>query len=145
MNNIETGDYAYDFTIPVKTPMLNEYLRWHWAKQRQHTKELSWLVLKAVGLDKHRVPLQKCIVVIERYTKSKRRLDWDGLLGGCKGLLDALTKTHPSGVGLIMDDSTDCIVSIPMVLPRECAPGEDEHTRVRIMDVTTKKQGNVPA
>ena len=108
-----------NFEIPVATPMLNTYLGWHWTKRRKHTKEMAWLVrLACKRPDK---PFKKCIVVIERHkgpnaTGEYSKQDWDGLIGGLKGLLDAMTATHKSGVGLIEDDNTDCIIATPTVL-----------------------------
>jgi hypothetical protein len=124
------------FEIPVLTPMLNTYVRMHWSKQRQHTKDMAWLVWEAV---EHipAIPFKKCRVKIERIHKPGATThDWDGLLGGMKGLLDAMTSTHKAGCGLIEDDSTDCIVEIPEVVSRPCVRGESPRTVVTITDLT---------
>ena len=123
------------FEIPVLTPMLNVYVRWHWAKQRKHTEELAWLV-KAATMDcRPDKPIKKCRIRIVRRSKGKRLHDWDGLLGGMKGLLDAMTATHKYGVGLIEDDNTACIVEMPEIIVETCLRGESERTAVVIFDV----------
>jgi hypothetical protein len=136
---LHSGIYEYDFEIPGRTPMMNEYVRWHWTKQRQHTKDLAWMILKAVGIDNNREPIKKCLLFIERRARQNKikaqTWDWDGLLGGMKGLIDAMTARHKSGVGLIEDDSIECIVSIPTIIPTFCEDGEHERTLVRIMKV----------
>jgi len=131
------GDYAYDFELPGVTPMNNEFIRWHWTKQRQHTKDMAWMVMQAVGVDRSRVPLKQCLLFIERRAKANpikvQTWDWDGLLGGMKGLIDALTARHPAGVGLIEDDSVECILATPTIFPTICGDGEHERTLVRIL------------
>lgn len=129
--------YAYDFEIPGRTPTLNEFLRWHWTKQRQHTKDMAWMVLQAVGADKNRVPIARCTLRIERYSHGHGRVDWDNLLGGMKSLCDSLTARHPSGIGLIEDDDTDCIITIPTIIPVSIRKKEPERTRIQIMKVIT--------
>jgi len=119
------------FEIPVRTPMLNEYVRWHWRKQRGHTVELAWMVREAVG-PRSTEPVKRCVLIIERHSWGQRRRDWDGLFGGMKGLIDALTATHQSGVGLIEDDSTECIITMPTVMDVRCEKGK-EKTVVRII------------
>jgi len=129
------------FEIPVATPMLNTFLNWHWSKRRKHTAEMALLIKEALGLrviNTHK-PFKKCIVIIERHKGPSAcgypKQDWDGLIGGLKGLLDAMTVEHKHGVGLIEDDNTDCIVATPTVI-RVKAPKGTEKTVVKIMEVT---------
>jgi len=119
------------FEIPVCTPMLNVYDRWHWTKKRQHTREMALLVMEAMGSQRW-IPVQRCVLIFERHSWGNRRRDWDGLFGGMKGLLDALTSTHKSGVGLIADDSTECIIAMPTVMDVRCEKGKNK-TKVRII------------
>ena len=127
--------------IPEATPMFNQYVRWHWRKQRKHTETMAWLIRKAVGVQypKTHAPIKKCIVVIERHkgpsaTGKYPKQDWDGLIGGLKGVLDALTATHKHGVGIIEDDSTDCIVATPTMIPVK-APKCVDKTVIKIIEV----------
>ena len=53
-----------------------------------------------------------------------------------KPLIDALTARHKSGEGLIEDDSVECIVAMPTIVPCVCEEGEHPHMRVRIIDMT---------
>jgi len=128
------GEYEYDFEIPGRTPMMNEFIRWHWTKQRQHTKDLAWMIQKAVGANVKREPIEFCLLVITRYSHGSKKLtDWDGLIGGMKGLFDALTERHPSGIGLIKDDNVECILACPAVIPVTVPKDKPERTRIQIM------------
>lgn len=123
------------FELSEVTPMLNTYVRWHWRKQRQHTKDMAWLVWEAIGYTPAK-PFKKCKIEIERVHKAGANThDWDGLLGGMKGLLDAMTATHKAGCGIIEDDSTDCIVEIPNVVIRACERGEKPHMVITVEEV----------
>ena len=113
--------------------MLNVYDRWHWTKKRQHTREMALLIMEAVG-PRSRKAIKKCVLIIERHSWGERRRDWDGLFGGMKGLIDAMTATHKSGVRLIEDDSTECIVAMPTVIDVRCEKGKGK-TRVRIINM----------
>lgn len=122
------------FEIPGRTPMLNEWMRWHWTKQRQYTKDIAWMVRKAIGTKK-RDPFKHCLIFVERYSHGNQRMDWDNLLAGCKFLFDSLTVRHPSGVGLIEDDNTDCILVMPTIIPISVSKKEPERTIVKILEM----------
>ena len=122
------------FEIPDRTPMMNEYDRMHWSKKRQLTKDYAWMIKKAIGAKKPE-PFKHCLLFIERYSHGNQKMDWDGLIGGCKSLIDALTVRHPSGVGLIEDDNTDCILSVPTIVPVSIPKSESERTVVRILEM----------
>lgn len=119
------------FEIPELTPMLNTYIRWPWKTQRKHTRDMALAIMESVG-PRSIKPLKRCVLIIERHSQVKRKRDWDGLFGGMKGLIDAMTATHKHGVGLIEDDSTECIVAMPTVMDVRCKAGEQK-TRVRII------------
>ena len=78
--------YTYDFKLPGVTPMLNVYDRMHWSKKPQLVKDYAWMIKKAIGVDKNRVPLEKCLLFIERHAAENpiktQTWDWDGLLEG---------------------------------------------------------------
>ncbi len=106
------------FTIDEPTPLLNVWQRWHWAKRRKYTQELSkaiWIIWSTVS--KHFYPdfktFKKCHVTIERHSAGLP--DWDGLYGGLKPLLDCLvvrTDRNPHGLGFIEDDNPNCIMTL---------------------------------
>ncbi len=102
-------------SIPLTVPPLNRFLRMHWSKRRKLQKEVSWLLQLGLhgagfhGIRKH-LPLRRCDIDIVRF--SRREPDPDGLPATAKPLLDALqplSKTHPFGLGVIAEDSSECI------------------------------------
>ena len=88
-----------EFTIPWPTPSLNQWQRMHWSKRQTAKKSYALGVLIKVGRHNTTVPVS---VVITRYSSGK--LDHDNLVGGCKGLVDAMVH-----VGLAVDDSPEWI------------------------------------
>lgn len=83
------GEAHRVFTLPLITPSLNQYLRWHWSRRakfrdtccicirmQMHMYASDWVL---------KTPRR---VVITRY--GTRKLDYDNFVGGCKPLLDAL-------------------------------------------------------
>jgi hypothetical protein len=76
---------------------LNVKLRSHWASQRRETR--TWINIIAYHLDdKPSQPLSKVKISIVRH--SYRTLDFDGLVGSMKPVIDALVR-----LGVIIDDS----------------------------------------
>lgn len=91
------------------TPTLNVALRQHWRKRGQSTRALAWAVRAAVGAaGLPAAPILRARVAIERHSAGTAP-DHDGLVGGCKGLIDCLLPFHekrrPYGLGFITDDS----------------------------------------
>lgn len=100
-------------TINETLPTLNTLLRLHWAKRRRiqsRVSQLVWLELRRQGIRRD-IPIAKCRIRIRRY--SRRSPDVDSLPSTGKLLLDVLqpsSRTHPQGLGLIADDTPECIV-----------------------------------
>lgn len=88
--------------IPMPSPSLNRLQRMHWA-QRSNLRDQYETLLRLASSPRHRCfrrELRK--VRIERH--AVRFLDHDNFVGGCKPLVDALTRAR-----LIWDDSPDCV------------------------------------
>ena len=84
--------------IPLPTPSLNRYKRMHWGAQKRLRDQYETLIRHQMrSLDRAR-PHQFRRVKIERY--GSRLLDVDNFVGGCKPLIDALSRA-----GIIWDDS----------------------------------------
>lgn len=102
-----------EFTIPVATPLLNEWQRMHFLPRGRMKLNMAWHVRAAVGAW-NKPPIQKCRIEIDRHSAGLP--DWDGLYGGLKPLLDVLTKhnnsTNPHGLGIIEDDSPKIITKL---------------------------------
>jgi hypothetical protein len=99
------------FAIPYRLPLLNTMLRSHWAYRARERMTIAWLVKKAIGRLPEK-PLDKAVIHVYRH--SPKQPDDDNLQGSVKSLLDVLqpvSKRHPSGLGIIRNDSPDCIVS----------------------------------
>lgn len=71
---------------------------------------MAWEVKVALGTQRVAAPFARAKVTIER--RSVGTPDQDGLVGGCKDLIDALlpaSKIHPCGLGIIRDDNPACM------------------------------------
>lgn len=101
---------GYRLWLPgVVTPTLNRSLRQHWRQRLRGTREMAWQVRAALGRrGVPAAPFERARVVIERRTAGTQP-DHDGLVGGCKGLIDCLLPFHekrrPYGLGFLRDDS----------------------------------------
>lgn len=121
-----------EFTIPIATPTLNEWQRMHWQKRRRTNIEMAWQIRAALGKWTGD-PIKDCSIYIERH--GSRLVDWDGVYGGLKPLLDALvknTKTNPHGLGIIEDDSPNVVKKIVAVQKKSTRKGC--RTLVRIIE-----------
>jgi len=85
-------------TIPEITPSLNVWERMHWAKRRKIKEDWLWLIASAKHCQRLKKATTKRSVKIVSYRT--KALDHDNLVGGCKALIDALTKND-----VIVDDS----------------------------------------
>lgn len=99
-------------TLP---PTLNRSLRQHWSRRQRGTRALAWAVRAAVGRQGlPAAPWPRARLVIERRSALGPLPDTDGLIGGCKGLIDCLLpmdpKRRPYGLGFVHDDNPACLV-----------------------------------
>lgn len=103
-----------ELVISMRTPTLNDWQRMHWARRRRIGHAIAWEIKAQSAQWAHAGrPLTRCHVQIWR--ESTQEPDHDGLIGGLKPLLDALqpaSKRHPYGLGLIVDDSPKCVLSL---------------------------------
>ena len=107
---------SIDLVVTSATPLLNPYLRLHWAKRRKLGQFWDWSIKQALGRCK--APgLTKCNILIERY-ESGRAPDIDNLTGGVKCAIDSLVKC-----GVIVDDNPQVIQSLK-VIAKKCKRGE---------------------
>lgn len=115
--------------IPVRTPTLNVWQRLHWGKRRQISKQIATEIWLALGGRLPERPMKHCRITVERV--STKEPDPDSLVAGLKPLLDALQpagKRHPYGLGIIADDTREC-VGMPKVVH---VPGKASKTRIWI-------------
>ena len=107
----------------TSTPLRNAVDKTHWGLKgrlvRSYAKELAygrWTVEgkpSTIVRDTRRSPLAFPVsILIIRYQEKGPLADEDGVLGGAKQLLDALTMKHKSGVGIIRDDSPRYVKSM---------------------------------
>jgi hypothetical protein len=98
--------------IPMRTPTMNEWQRMHWARRGRIGRAMATEIWVALGGKLPAKPLKRCRIRVERI--STREPDPDSLVAGLKPLLDALqprSKRHPYGLGIIADDTRECIGS----------------------------------
>lgn len=129
-----------EFVIRQPLPLLNELLRMRDHERMRVKHEIAEAVHAAVlplrSYGGGWRPLQRCRMTIELLRPG--RPDWDGMMGSIKYLLDALvtrTGRNPRGCGLIADDSQDCIVECPRIVPACTGRGGATLTRVRVEEV----------
>lgn len=87
-----------DLLIPLEVPSQNTRDKWHWSKRSRETKAWERYIrayIRPGDLDK---ATGKRLVTIRAYRRQRCR-DAANLVGGCKGLIDALVR-----VGLLIDD-----------------------------------------
>lgn len=114
INHIEIQtDEAYE--------LLNGLRKMHYKAYKKYRDQWAWKIRIAIGAGK-RVPIEKCMIVIKRY--SSNMPDWDNLYGGFKPIGDCLvvcSKANPSGLGIIKNDTVKHIIDlkcIPIKVPR---------------------------
>lgn len=117
------------FELPLRLDTMNDQLRQHWAAKRRALRELSWMVIQAVGLQARPAEPWKGIGIrIERF--SPQRPDDGNLAASDKLLLDVLQPFHssrrPYGLGFIQDDASWCLTESRVVH----VPNRERRTRV---------------
>lgn len=109
-----------EITIPEATPLTSQLMRMQWYMRAGKVKRYARLIRAQIaGLGIKTATRAK--VFIERHSTGTP--DWDGVAGGCKLLLDAMTARHPSGAGIIKDDSIE-VIGKPEYEAVKCRKGE---------------------
>lgn len=126
---------SIEFTIGHRLPLQNELIRAHYMVRRKMCLSLATEVAALIGPRRRPpVPWPKVDIRVERH--STKRPDRDGLRSCVKHLLDVLQPFHrtriPYGIGVIQDDSDDCIRELDIVHVQS----DQKITRVLITKVT---------
>lgn len=102
--SVQIGTRAVQIVLSHPVKLLNVVLRMHWAERRKYAAALSAEIASLhSGIP---APMQRARVTLDRYSVAEP--DHDGLVGGCKLLIDCLlvrSDRHPHGLGYIVDDS----------------------------------------
>ena len=118
------------FVLPRILPLLNVRDRTHWAKRRREKQDLAWEIASVIG-PRPKTPIKRARVTIERWSTGTP--DTDGVWGSAKALVDVLcapSRTHPCGLGVIVDDHPG--VCELRVHARKAAHREDQRTVVTV-------------
>ena len=124
------------FTIPEALPVLNCYSRLsHWQRSEVRARVRMWT---RAGLNacKHwpgSPVMARCRIRITRV--GDRPVDPDGLPTCAKHILDVLqprSTRHPDGLGVIAEDSADCIIGGAAINQRRTKKGERPHMLIEI-------------
>lgn len=96
------------FALPVLLKLPNRTLGQPWQAAYAQRKKLAPMVDEATREWQGRVPMERARVTVTRYSLGVA--DDDNVAASIKPLVDLLlvrNKTHPSSVGLVVDDSPD--------------------------------------
>jgi len=120
------------FDIAERSPLQNEWQRMHWRRRGRVCR--VWATLLFAAHPKlPRTPIARCAITIERF--STQAPDRDGRYGGVKPILDALqpaSRTHPYGLGFIVDDSDACVIDLKV----NHIQSREKRTRITIEPLT---------
>jgi hypothetical protein len=124
---------AFTFRLAKPTLTLNRLLRMrHWQRTK-YARDLA-IELRASYRTPPAQPLEKARLFIRRH--AVQAPDYDGMVGGCKLLIDCLlvrSDRHPHGLGFIVDDSID---RLRLVVEHVQAPSQAEQcTEVEIWTI----------
>ena len=98
--------FTIRFTMSRPTMLLNELLRLHFRQRARYAARLSSEIAQLTRDLCIDAPFARAVVSIERFSVGEP--DHDGLVGGCKPLVDCLlprSQRHPHGLGFVQDDS----------------------------------------
>ena len=107
---------AYSLIIPATPPSLNEYKRWHWARQereRLNWQAMIWALLNQKG-NKAPKGLEKVEVRAVLYFTTTRRRDSDNF----GAVLAKWTQDCLVDYGMIPDDTADRCTFLPPMIER---------------------------
>ncbi len=123
------------FTLAAPTKTLNELRRMHFRAYAKHRIAIAFEVLARTVKQRPDAPFARARIVVERH--GERDVDFDGLVGGLKPLLDVIQPFHvhtrPNGIGIIANDSPSCLTV--EVRPVRCARGAGK-TIVTISEIS---------
>ena len=115
-------EWSVIIEVPLEVPSGNAYRQGgkyaHWAKYKQLREDWSGTIQFKLGGHKLR-RLQKWVeqnrpkMRVQFICYRKRRIEQDNLMEGLKPVRDCLViakRSHPSGLGLIVDDSQEWLV-----------------------------------
>jgi hypothetical protein len=124
------------FVLPFALESLNVRDRKHWARRSRDKRDISLEVMAAIGGPRHfpRPAWARSKITVVR--SSAGRLDRDNLYASTKALLDVLcarSPRHPTGLGIIEDDSE---AHIDLIVKQSIAAPGDGSTAVRIERLT---------
>jgi len=110
--------------IPVEIISRNGIDKYHWSKRGKLRDKYQLLIRNKMTLGKIK-PVkvgQVCSLVIIGYRK--RELDFDNFVGGCKQLIDALSRER-----FIWDDDMKHL-GIPKFIQQKCEKGKEPYTLI---------------
>lgn len=101
----------FEFRLPKPFKLLNETMNMHWSTRHRYKQFLARQIAASIDMPALMQPMQRARVTITRYSLGNP--DWDNVVGGSKHLVDCLivrSKTHPTGLGIIVDDDPEHLV-----------------------------------
>lgn len=124
---------VFELELPEQTPSNNDVKEMHFHTYTKEREKWRKLVLAALHGQIPATPLERVRIEVDRYCAGS--LDWDNVYGGLKPMMDCLTSTGKSGLGLIRDDNVKVIPAAPLVRQLK-AKQKQGRTVVRIYDAS---------
>jgi hypothetical protein len=126
---------SVSFTLAAPTKTLNELRRMHFRAYAKHRAALAFEVFARTMKQRPAIPFSRALILVERY--GERDVDFDGLIGGLKPLLDVLqpfhAKVRPNGLGIIASDAPGCLT---LEMSQKLAPRCSGKTIVTISEIS---------
>jgi Holliday junction resolvase RusA-like endonuclease len=116
------------------TPSGNQLSGYHWRRRHRMKRDWQWLVLAAMGSAGVGEQLGRFHVTVERHAARPIK-DLDNVIAGLKPVLDGMV-----AAGLLVDDSSDYVVSLEVVQVK--CPKVAQRTIIRLRPAATTPPGS---
>ena len=111
-----------DIELPIEIKSRNIIDKMHWSQKGKLRNIYQLLIRNQMNLKKIKLVENETVCGLVIIGSRKRSLDFDNFVGGCKQLVDALSRER-----FIWDDNYKYL-GIPKFIQHKCKKGEDPKT-----------------